>query len=444
MRWIMLGALAVACARSKPPEGAGAGGVPGALWLEVEPGKEVCLPTFPEERLGRRAERVRLEQATLALVHHDLATSAELLATLPAEHPGVQAATAFIGLLEGHIEDALPVWTGLAEAYPANSCVAATAVLALWASGEAAAGRDQLLTARARAPLDPRLAFLAWYLEVQPARDLIEPIEAGLAQEPAHPGFLLVRGIAAAQQEAWEQAVPMLEEAHRRGLSEGDGPLLRGYYAIGQRASYLRLASKLGLPLGDRGAIAQASDPEEAYDSVVGGSELSAVVHTSMGPLRCDLLPEQAPVTVANFVGLAQGRLPWRDPASGEVTEEAALYDGTGFHRVVPEFMIQGGDPLGTGGGGPGYTFLDEVTPELRFDRPGVLAMANRGPHTNGSQFFITEVPTPHLDGRHTIFGHCDDATVERVKEIARVPVDDEGRPEPRVVIERIEIVGQG
>jgi peptidyl-prolyl cis-trans isomerase A (cyclophilin A) len=129
-----------------------------------------------------------------------------------------------------------------------------------------------------------------------------------------------------------------------------------------------------------------------------------ATFQTSAGDIVVKLLPEKAPKTVENFLGLAEGTREWKDPRSGSLVKKP-LYDGTVFHRVIPEFMIQGGDPLGTGTGGPGYKFADEIGPDNRFDRPGLLAMANAGPNTNGSQFFITEVPTPHLNRGHTIFG---------------------------------------
>ena len=132
--------------------------------------------------------------------------------------------------------------------------------------------------------------------------------------------------------------------------------------------------------------------------------QIHATFQTSAGDIVVRLLPEKAPKTVENFLGLAEGTLEWADPKSGEKVKKP-LYDGTIFHRVIPEFMIQGGDPLGNGTGGPGYRFADEIGPDNRFDRPGLLAMANAGPNTNGSQFFITEVPTPHLDRGHTIFG---------------------------------------
>jgi peptidyl-prolyl cis-trans isomerase A (cyclophilin A) len=132
--------------------------------------------------------------------------------------------------------------------------------------------------------------------------------------------------------------------------------------------------------------------------------EMYATFQTSMGEIVVKLLPDKAPKTVENFVGLAEGTREWTDPRTGQ-KQKRPLYDGTLFHRVIPQFMIQGGDPLGTGTGGPGYKFADEIGPDNRFSRAGLLAMANAGPNTNGSQFFITEVPTPHLDRGHTIFG---------------------------------------
>jgi len=133
-------------------------------------------------------------------------------------------------------------------------------------------------------------------------------------------------------------------------------------------------------------------------------SPMFATFKTSLGDIVVKLFPEKAPKTVENFVGLAEGTKEWKDPKSGQPVKKP-LYDGTVFHRVIPQFMIQGGDPLGNGTGGPGYKFGDEIGPDNKFTKPGLLAMANAGPNTNGSQFFITEVPTPWLDRGHTIFG---------------------------------------
>jgi peptidyl-prolyl cis-trans isomerase A (cyclophilin A) len=166
--------------------------------------------------------------------------------------------------------------------------------------------------------------------------------------------------------------------------------------------------------------------------------EPTAIIHTTAGDLHCTLLPKIAPIGVANFVGLANGTKDWTSPTSHAKKHGVPLYDGTIFHRVIPEFMIQGGDPAGNGTGDPGYQFKNETSPSVAFDKPGRLAYANSGPDTNGSQFFITEVPYPSLNGKYTIFGQCDDAAVELVKQIARMATDGE-RPLRPVKITHIE-----
>jgi len=167
---------------------------------------------------------------------------------------------------------------------------------------------------------------------------------------------------------------------------------------------------------------------------------LTATLETNQGRVVVRLFPDHAPKTVSNFVELAEGGRQWTDPRTRQATT-GKLYDGTIFHRVIPDFMIQGGDPLGTGMGGPrgpGFPFKDECSPNLKFDVPGRLAMANAGPGTNGSQFFITEVATPHLHMRHTIFGQCEN--VDLVKAIARVPTKGSDMPAKPVVIEKVTI----
>jgi peptidyl-prolyl cis-trans isomerase A (cyclophilin A) len=166
--------------------------------------------------------------------------------------------------------------------------------------------------------------------------------------------------------------------------------------------------------------------------------DLTATVRTTMGTIVLRLFPEQAPKTVQNFVGLAEGTTEWTDPRTGQRTTEP-LYNGTIFHRVIDRFMLQGGDPLGTGTGGPGYEFEDEFHPDLRFNRPYLLAMANAGPGTNGSQFFITVVPTPHLDGRHTIFGEVVQGS-DIVDAIGKTETDRGDRPVKDVVVESVTI----
>jgi len=166
----------------------------------------------------------------------------------------------------------------------------------------------------------------------------------------------------------------------------------------------------------------------------------TAVIKTNKGDINVNLFPDHAPKTVRNFTGLAEGTQEWTDPKVKSKTT-APLYDGTIFHRVIPGFMIQGGDPLGTGTGGPGYRFEDEAHPELTFDKPYLLAMANAGPNTNGSQFFITVAPTAWLNFKHTIFGEvADQPSRDVVDAIAGVATGGQDRPVDDVVIETITI----
>ena len=177
---------------------------------------------------------------------------------------------------------------------------------------------------------------------------------------------------------------------------------------------------------------------ETPADYVPGDGDLQAVLHTNHGDIQVDLYEDRAPKTVANFVGLATGKRPWKDPQSGE-TKNDPFYDGIIFHRIIDGFMLQGGDPTGTGRGGPGYKFADEFHPELRHDEAGVLSMANSGPDTNGSQFFITLGPTPHLDDKHAVFGKVVGG-MDVVEKIGSVPTDSGDRPREDVVIESVDV----
>jgi len=166
-----------------------------------------------------------------------------------------------------------------------------------------------------------------------------------------------------------------------------------------------------------------------------------ATLHTTLGDINVLLYGNHAPVTVQNFTGLADGSKLWTHPQTNKQSAGEPLYSGTIFHRVISGFMIQGGDPLGQGFGGPGYQFKDEFHPELVFDRPYLLAMANAGPGTNGSQFFITVGPTPHLNRRHTIFGEVADAPSRAVVDkIATTPVGRNDKPVEDVTITSIDI----
>jgi peptidyl-prolyl cis-trans isomerase A (cyclophilin A) len=175
----------------------------------------------------------------------------------------------------------------------------------------------------------------------------------------------------------------------------------------------------------------------------------TAVIDTTMGRITCKLYDKEAPITVANFVGLADGTKDWTDPKTLKKMHHQPYYDGTTFHRVIPNFMIQGGDRMGDGTGDPGYFFQDEIDTSLTFDKPGILAMANAGPGpsgggTNGSQFFITDTEVPQLNGKHTIFGQCDAHSALLVASIARVERNSSDKPLTAVVINHVYIVREG
>jgi peptidyl-prolyl cis-trans isomerase A (cyclophilin A) len=212
--------------------------------------------------------------------------------------------------------------------------------------------------------------------------------------------------------------------------------------------------SRLAVPallafLFSSGAAVAAEDPTggkftlaDATKGLSGAGKLTAVIETSLGTFTCDLFDKEAPITVANFVGLARGTRPYKDPKTGE-WKKGPFYDGLIFHRVIPGFMIQGGDIQGDGTGEPGYTIEDEKNAPHDFSKGGVLAMANRGPNTGGSQFFITEKETPMLDdghgpGHYQIFGDCHDAAL--VKKIAAVPRSRNDRPNDEVKIVKVTI----
>jgi peptidyl-prolyl cis-trans isomerase A (cyclophilin A) len=202
-------------------------------------------------------------------------------------------------------------------------------------------------------------------------------------------------------------------------------------------------------------AAAQATQTTKPADEVPDAPQATAaamvqpngptvVMDTSMGRITCQFFQKQAPNAVANFIGLAEGTKDWTDPTTKKKMHGKRYFDGTTFHRVIPEFMVQGGDPTGTGMGDPGYSFEDEFDPNLNFDRPGRLAMANSGPNTNGSQFFITEQAYDSLNQHYTLFGQCDDSSVLVVKTIARVQRDSDDKPLEPVVLKNVTIVREG
>ena len=210
----------------------------------------------------------------------------------------------------------------------------------------------------------------------------------------------------------------------------------------------------LGMVLVTGSALAQGSSAQAPKSSTAAkpstathvAAKPTAIIDTTAGKMTCTLFPDKAPIGVANFIGLATGTKDWKNPVSGATKHGVPLYDGTIFHRVIPEFMIQGGDPAGTGSGAdPVKQFKNETSPDLLFDQPGRLAYANAGPNTNSSQFFITEVAFTGqqgkmLNGNYTIFGQCDEASVGLVKQIARMSRDSNDKPYRPIKINHITI----
>jgi cyclophilin family peptidyl-prolyl cis-trans isomerase len=256
-----------------------------------------------------------------------------------------------------------------------------------------------------------------------------------------------------------EIAAKEQELADRRAAVRGGSPGDPGGEAEGEEEADEELTFKPGeaAPAGMSAAQLMAfrkaqGDPVEGtftFEMAIEGlegwtdrAELWVLFRTTRGVIDCHLLSDAAPLTVANFVGLARGLRPFREPgaAPGTPWVKRRYLDGTLFHRVIPGFMIQAGDPTGTGLGNPGYVIEDEFSPEHIHDRPGVMSMANRSQaNTGGSQFFITLNPTPHLDGVHTVFGVCSDEGVRIADDISLVPRGQGDKPDEEEKIERVD-----
>ncbi|MCB9778754.1 MAG: peptidylprolyl isomerase [Alphaproteobacteria bacterium] len=341
----------------------------------------------------------------------------------------------------GRTADARALFRDLANEHRDDACLQQAAAYTSIQDGELDFARPYLQAAEELAPTDPDIALLAAIVAIsvdQDADGALRRLRPVAAAHPEHTGVNAWTGRLLLQRGDADLALPHLKRAHEGG-ADVVGALVLATRLAGDLDGYLRLVgASPPLPVDVR----QAPSPAAALASFLGvepGEPLTATLITSQGVLTCDLFWEQAPLTVGAFVGLSRGGTPWADPTTQQLRTDP-LYPGTTFHRVIPSFMIQGGDPLGTGTGGPGYAFPDEIVPGLAFDRPGRLAMANAGPNTNGSQWFVTEVPVPYLDGKHTIFGQCDPASVDVVKAIARVPTGAMDKPLSPVVLESIEI----
>ncbi|MCE9580700.1 MAG: peptidylprolyl isomerase [Deltaproteobacteria bacterium] len=235
--------------------------------------------------------------------------------------------------------------------------------------------------------------------------------------------------LSTARAEAFRAALVKRGVPAKRLLASGQGPTHPLADAQASRRIELVVIREVRPPV--------AADLATYTKRFRGKGPLTATLETTSGTLHCELFEAQTPMTVANFVGLATGQKAWKDPDTSATVRNRPFYDGLIFHRVIPDFMIQGGDPRGVGTGGPGYTFDDEIVPELTH-RPGALAMANAGPSTNGSQFFIDLGDNRWLDGKHTIFGQCKELDV--VKAIGAVPRGANDRPNTAVVIKRVRI----
>lgn len=413
-----------------------------ATFLDIGAGApKLCLPAVPAAGpLKKEAETWTL--ATEALQAGDPAAAHEVLVP-ETEHPALDALRGIVRITAQDGEGAWEILRPLADTYAGDACLDQVAALAAMQAGQTEAALVLADRAVQGAPEDVDIGLTrALFLLQQGRRDEARAaLEGMLATTPDHVGLAFSLAVMALEEGDLERAVPLFEVAEAGGMPLGED-LTRMYFLVGRRADYLQRASEYLWPLGDEQAISQAEDPEAAYREHLGyaeGQALHAVFVTPEGDIDCRLFPEEAPVTVANFVGLARGTHPWVDPETGELGS-GPYYDGTVFHRVIPDFMVQGGDPSGVGSGGPGYVFADEISAEHRFEGPGVLAMANQGPDTNGSQFFITDGPADWLTGSHTIFGQCDEAGQAVVSALAEVERGELDKPVDDLVLETVRI----
>lgn len=440
MRSIVVIAVLAACGPKSGPT-AGPPTTPSLVPNGIER-PDICLSPVTDAGPLPREHHVAFARGVTALQAMDLGVARQTLATA-GDHPAVQGARAITTLQEGRATEAREALRDLTTAWPSDACLKQAAAYAALTDGQIQYGAALAAEARSLAPELPAAMLLHGFTQmmtgdVDGAADTWRAVLAISPDEPVANAALAAHYLRLGDALL---ALPLLEKAGAAGIDVG--PMLPvAYYRAGELGRYIQVTSAQGWPLGDDGTLAAADDPVAAYRALLGigdGQRLYATLRTSMGPLECELFWDKAPVTVGNFVGLARGTQAWVDPRTGQ-PGAGPYYDGTVLHRVIPEFMIQMGDPTGTGSGDPGYRFADEIAPDLRFDRPGLLAMANGGPGTNGAQFFVTEVPTAHLSGRHTIFGACDEASLARVKQIARVPRDAMDKPVTPVVLEAVEV----
>lgn len=396
------------------------------VWIESEGlAPRLCVSMIPDAGLFKAKSADGWKRVRELLAKGEVAKATTLSRALK-PHPAQRSVLAAAYVLgKGIAIDLEP----LVERYPDDACLRVLAANAALRQENAAAASRHLAAAARIWPDNEDVRSFSVLID---GPDWEERVAAALEARPDDPRLRYTIAQLAESRGDLRLASESYAKVYEAGHEEVGEKLASLALRAGDLGGYLTVvasAHPFQIP-----AIREAEDKGEAFREWLGleGPEdtLDVVFETNQGDLRCTLDHENAPMTVLNFVGLARGE---RDEDAGH-----PFYDGLTFHRVIPEFMIQGGDPDGTGRGGPGYQFADEPSPKGAFDRPGKLAMANAGPDTNGSQFFITEVRTPHLDGKHTIFGQCDRSTVKRVQAIARVPSDAMGRPTEEVVIRQV------
>jgi peptidyl-prolyl cis-trans isomerase A (cyclophilin A) len=439
---LMVCALLSACAFVDKTEKGDLDAMP---WLDLGPGSvEICLSRFVEGPRLRDGKTI-LPQVRDLLVQQKAEEAMSLLAELDS-HPQVEVHRATTELMLNRIEPAWQRVRGLLDEYSGDPCLLQLAgvIRLLQDEDESALGYATEAVELSGGHAELLFFQSVIYSKMNRIDDADDALRKTLEVDPAHEGAAALLGVHYLERGDGELAVRYLKTAFE-GDMDVSSLLAPAYYDAGMLDDYIRVASGSGWPLGDSGRLAEAESPMDALAAHLGVGPLNrlfADFHTSMGTMRCELFWKQVPVTVANFVALSRGGQAWTHPVSGESSSKP-LYTGTLLHRVIPKFMIQGGDPIGTGTGGPGYSFVDEIFPSHRFEEAGMLAMANSGPNTNGSQWFITEVPTPHLNGRHTIFGQCDSSALAVVQTITSVETDASARPFEDVTLEKIEITGE-
>jgi len=266
-----------------------------------------------------------------------------------------------------------------------------------------------------------------------PAKDIgkakLEPLEKkSLAEQKSSEGKTALEKPVAKRDEVDSAGAPKEGRQFQKGQMPPTGLSNDEVYAYNKAQ---------GDPVGGPFELTAALEGDDKLADKANG-KLTAVIHTTMGDIECELFEDKAPLTVANFVGLARGVRPSYDK-KGDVWDKKKFFDGVVFHRVIDGFMVQTGDPTGSGGGGPGYLVVDEIDKSLKHKSAGMMSMANRGPNTGSSQFFVTVAPTPHLDGKHAIFGQCEPKVAVEISKVKTNPAND--RPHEPVSIKSVDIV---